>query len=149
MIARLRRSRRHSSKRIATVKRRRGSREKGLAVELVGAGLGENLDAAVAELVVLRGKWILVDADFADGSFGRESSGGETVGINLTAVWAGRGAGKRLQFGLEFVGIIGERFEILALHDHRTGGVGRSDIDLGGGAGCLHFFLLDLNEEAN
>ena len=37
------------------------------AVQFVGAGLGEDLNAPVAELVVLRREGILVDADFADG----------------------------------------------------------------------------------
>ena len=39
----------------------------GLAAELVGAGLGENLDASEAGPVVLRRKRIGVDAHFADG----------------------------------------------------------------------------------
>jgi hypothetical protein len=38
-----------------------------LAVELVGAGLGEDLNAAEADAVVFSRERIAVDADFADG----------------------------------------------------------------------------------
>jgi len=57
----------------------------------------EQVDAAVAELVVFRGKGILVDADFADGGFGRELASGKSVDVNLTAVRSGGGAREGLQ----------------------------------------------------
>jgi len=82
-------------------------------VKLVRARFGENLDSPVAEFVVLRGKRVLIDADFADGSFGRERAARKSVDVNLAAVRASRRASKRLQFGLQFVGIIGKFFEIL------------------------------------
>ena len=44
-----------------------------LSVELIGARLGEDLDAAVAELVVLGGKRILIDANLADRGLRREA----------------------------------------------------------------------------
>ena len=39
---------------------------KKLSVKFVGARLGENLDASVAEFVVLDGERVLVNADFAN-----------------------------------------------------------------------------------
>ena len=92
-----------------------------LAVQLVGAGLGEDLDAAVAQAVVLGGKWILVDADFADRRLRRNLAAGESVDINLSAVGARRRTGQRLQFALQFVGIVGERVQVLALDDDGVG----------------------------
>ncbi len=54
-----------------------------------------------------------------------------------------------MKLGLQFIRIIGECFEILALHDYHAGVVGRSDIDFRGGVGNLDFFLLHLNDEAD
>ncbi len=133
--------------RVPRVKRRTIPGHKKLAVKLVGARLGENFDPSVTDFVVLRGKRILIDADFADGSFGRERPGRKAVYVNLAAVGARGRAGKGLQFGLQLIGIVGERFEVLALHDHHTGVVGRSNIDLGGGIRDFHLFFLDLNDK--
>jgi hypothetical protein len=41
-----------------------------LAVDLVRARLGENFNSSIAQRIVLRGKGILIDADFANGGFG-------------------------------------------------------------------------------
>src|SRR5262245_3581145 len=60
-----------------------------LSVEFVGAGLGEDFDAAVAELVVLRGKRILIDADFTDGRLRGKLARGEAVNVDLSAIGAG------------------------------------------------------------
>src|SRR5713226_8624569 len=84
---------------VPRVKRRRGPRKGGLAVELVCPRLGENLDSSVSKFVVFRGKRILIDADFADGGFGRKCSGRKAVDVNLAAVGARRGASEGLQFG--------------------------------------------------
>ncbi len=54
-----------------------------LPVVFVGSGLGEDFDAAVSELVVLGGERVLVNADFANGRFGRELTGGEAVDVHL------------------------------------------------------------------
>ena len=66
-----------------------------LAVEVVGAGLGEDLNAAVAEAVVLGRKRILVDANFADGRFRRQLAAGESVDVDFTTIgsrgWTGEG----------------------------------------------------------
>ena len=67
---------------------------------LVGPRLGENLDAAVAELVVFGRKRILIDADFADGGFWRKLACGEAVDINLAAIGAGGGAGEGFEIVL-------------------------------------------------
>ena len=72
-----------------------------VAVQLVGAGLGKDLDAAVAELVILRGERILVDADFADRRLGRKLPAGESIDEDLRAVRPGGRSGKRGQFALQ------------------------------------------------
>src|SRR5579864_5032335 len=54
-------------KRIARVEDRVAVVEEKLAVILVTAWLGEDLNATVAELVILRGKRVLVEANLANG----------------------------------------------------------------------------------
>src|SRR5580698_8699997 len=71
-----------------------------LSMKFVGAGLGEDFDAAVAELVVFGGERVLVDANLADRRLRRELAGGESVDIHLAAVRSGGGSGKRFEIGL-------------------------------------------------
>src|SRR6185312_482775 len=82
------------------------------AVELVGAGLGEDLDAAVTELVVLRRERVLVDADFADRRLGRKLAAGEAVDVNLSAVGACGWAGESGKLRGKFIGIVRQRLEV-------------------------------------
>src|ERR1700745_2035550 len=84
-----------------------------LAVPFVSARLGEDFDTAVADFVVLGGKRVLIDADFADGRLWGQLSGGKSVNIELAAIRAGGRAGESGQVALQFVGIIRERFEFL------------------------------------
>ena len=118
-------------------------------MKLIQARFGEDFDAAITQPIVFGGKRILVDANFANGSLGRECAAGKSVDIDLAAVRAGRWAGKRLKFGLQLIGIIRKRFEVLSLHNHHTGVVRRSNVDIRGGIRNLHFFLFHLNEERN
>src|SRR5579862_646747 len=80
---------------------------KNLAVEFVGARLGEDFNSSITESVVLRRKRILVDANFANRRLGWNLTAGETIDINLSAVRPGRRSGKRLQFRLQFIRIVG------------------------------------------
>ena len=82
---------------------------------LIRSGLGEDFNASVAKLVVFRGKGILVDANFADGGFGGKLPAREAVDIDLPAIGACGGAGKRLQVGLQVVRIVGKRVQIFPL----------------------------------
>src|SRR5579862_9128996 len=84
-----------------------------LAVPFVSARLSENLDSAVADFVILSGKGILIDSDFADGGFWRQLAGSKAVDVELAAVWACGRACESGQVALQFVGIIGKRFEFL------------------------------------
>src|SRR5215813_6379687 len=59
------------------------------AADFVGAGLGKDLDAAEAQAVELGGEGVRVDADFADGFFGRKLAAGETVDVDRAAVRTG------------------------------------------------------------
>ena len=59
----------------------------------------------------------MIDADFKDGGLGWDLAAFKTVNVDLPAVWAGGGTGQRLQFVLQFVGIVGERVEIAAIDD--------------------------------
>ena len=62
--------------------------EMGGAMKLVGAGLGQNLDSSVAEFVEFWRERVLIDADFANGIFGRKRSAGETIDIDLSTAWS-------------------------------------------------------------
>ena len=78
-----------------------------LAVEVVAAGLGEDLDSAHADAVVLRGEGILVDADFADRGLGGQAAAGEAIDVDLAAVGSGAGTGESGKIGRQIVGIVG------------------------------------------
>ena len=94
-------------------------------MQRVGSGLGENLDAPVADLVELGGKRILIDANLADRRLGRQLPAGESVDVNLPAVRARRGAGQRGQFVRQLVGIVGQGIEVAAFeHDGVRVGAG-------------------------
>ena len=118
-----------------------------LAVQFVGSGLGENLDAAVAKAVVFGRKRILVDANLANGGFRRKLTAGKSIDVDLPAVRTGCRTGESRQFVLQLIGIVGKGVEILTLDDDGAG------IGVGGGAdgGVLRLdfdlLLLDLNLE--
>ena len=57
-------------------------------MELVAAGLGEDLDAAEAERIILCREGILVDTNFADGGLGRKAAAGEAVDVDLRGMLA-------------------------------------------------------------
>ena len=59
------------------------------ALQLVGSGFGEDLDPPETEFVVLGGKGILIDADFANGFFGRKLAADEAIDIDGAAVRPG------------------------------------------------------------
>src|ERR1700758_5462181 len=84
-----------------------------LPVPFVSARLSENLDTAIANFVILSGKGILIDSDFADGGFWRQLAGSKGVDVELAAVRACGRACESGQVALQFVGIIGKRFEFL------------------------------------
>src|SRR5437773_495157 len=50
-----------------------------LAVEILTARLCKHLNPSRADAIVLRREGVLVDADLADGSLGREASTGEAI----------------------------------------------------------------------
>ena len=66
-------------------------------------------------------KRILIDANFADSRFGRQRSAGESVNVDLPAVWSRRRASQCDQLVGQFVRIVGKRIEILALEHDRVG----------------------------
>ena len=82
------------------------------AAQLVGAGLGQNLDSAETEPVVLGGKRVLVDANLADGFLGRQLAAAEPIDVDLAAVGAGAGTGQGLERIGQVVGIVRQRFQI-------------------------------------
>ena len=93
--------------------------------EFVRARLGEDLDAAEAEFVVLGRKRVLVDANLADGFLGRKLASAEAVDVNGAAVGTRGRAGQGLQIGGEVVGVIGERFEVGPAQRQGAGIAGR------------------------
>ena len=108
-------------KRVARVERLVREVEECVAAELVGTGLREDLDAAEADAIELGGVGVLIDADFADGRFGRDAAAGEAVDENLTAVGSGTGAGEGLELLRELVGVVGEGFQLFGTEDEGTG----------------------------
>src|SRR2546430_17089021 len=104
-------------------------------MKLIRSRFRQDFDAAVTKFVVFGGKGILIDSNLADGGFWRKLPGGEAVNVDLTAVRTGRRTSESLEFRLQFVGVVGKRLKILALHDHRSSIVRRIDIDSGGGIG--------------
>ena len=103
-------------------------------MKLVCAGLGEDFDAAVAELVVLGRKRILVDADLADRFLRGELASAESIDEDCATAGSGRRAGERQQVRLEILGIVGQRLQIGAAQHQRArvvrgvGGDGRPGI---------------------
>src|ERR1700734_1007441 len=80
----------------------------------VGAGLGENFDAPVSDLVELGRKWILVDANLADRGFGRKLPSGETVDVKLASVGTCGRTSEGFQISLQFVGVIRQSIQFFA-----------------------------------
>ena len=76
-------------------------------MKLIGPGLGEDFNAAVSQFVVLGRERILIDPDFANGSFWRQLARGESVDVHLPAVGPCRRPGQRFQIGLQFIWIVG------------------------------------------
>src|SRR6478609_10331142 len=93
-----------------------------LAVDFIGARLGENLNPAKAHTVILRGKRILVDANFPDGRLWRKLATGKTVNVNLPAIGPGGRTGQCLKFRLQLVGIVRKRVKVFAA-DHDAAGI--------------------------
>ena len=111
----------------------------------IRARLRENLDSTVTQLVVFRGKGILVNADFANGSLRRELSARKTVNIDLTAVGPGGRAGQRLQVLLQFVRIVGKSVEVLSGKHDGAGIALWSHVDASRIAADLDLFFLHKN----
>src|SRR5438270_6803819 len=120
-------------------------------MELIRSWLGENLNAAIAQLVVLCRKGIRINANLADRGFGRKLPGGESVDIHLTAVGTSGWSRERLQLRLQLVRIVRERVEILSLQHNGVRVIGRRcvervafglDIDI-----LLHHFDLERDVE--
>src|SRR5215469_10954369 len=106
--------------RVLRVENRIAVVEEKLPVELVAARLGEDFDAPISQLVILRRKRILVDANLANCRLRRQLPAGKSVNVNLPAIGPGRRTRQRLQLRLQFVGIVGERLQVLAFDHERA-----------------------------
>lgn len=60
------------------------------SVKLVSARFGDNLDAAIAQLVVFRGERILIDPNFPDGILRGKLTCAKAVDENRAAAWSPR-----------------------------------------------------------
>ena len=118
-------------------------------MKLIRAGLREDFDSAVSQPIVFGGERILIDANFANGCFGRQSAARESVDVDLTAIGAGRRARESLQFGLQFIGVIRERFEIGAFENYSASVVGRIHADRGARVCNFDFLLFDVYGQPN
>ena len=118
-----------------------------VAMQFVGTRLGEDLDAAKAQLVELRSVWILIDANLTDRGFRRKLAGREAVNVDLAARRSGAWTGKGGEFIGELIGIVRESVQIFALDDHAVcvciridGNRGRIRVD-------VHRLLRHLDEQ--
>jgi hypothetical protein len=91
--------------------------EESLAVQLIRARFGEDLDAAITQLAELGRERVLIDAYFADRSLRRKLAAAEPVDINLAALGTGRRSGQRLQVRLQIVRVVRERLQIFSAQD--------------------------------
>src|SRR5262249_466732 len=62
---------------------------------LIRSGLGKDFDSTQTKLVVLWRKWILIDANFANGVFGRQLSPAEPINIDRATARPGRRSRER------------------------------------------------------
>lgn len=85
-----------------------------VAVELVAARFGEDLDAAQAERIILCREGILVDTNFADGRLGRKAAAGEAVDVDLRGMPAFASSHSEKLF-LQVIIAGGEHVEIAAV----------------------------------
>ena len=86
-----------------------------LTMQLVGAGLGEDLDTPISKFVEFRREWILIDTNLANGRLGRKLSAAESVDVYLAAIGASRRPGKCRKFIRQLIRIIRQRIQILVL----------------------------------
>ena len=70
----------------------------------VSAGLGEDFNTAIAQLVEFGGERVLVDTNLANRRLGWELSGGEAINVELPAVGSGRRTSQGLQIGEQLIG---------------------------------------------
>src|ERR1019366_3631042 len=116
-----------------------------LAMVIIGPRLGENFDAAVTELVIFRREWILINANLANRRFWRKLASRKTVNVELAAVRSRGRPGQRLQVGEQFVGIVGQRVQLLTGDDDRSGIASGIHIDGWHRIGHLNTLLLNLD----
>ena len=101
-----------------------------LPAQFVHAGLGKDLDASVADVIVLGRKRIRIDANFANRRLGGQRSAAEPVDVDLATIGPGRGARQRLQVVLQLVGIVGKRIQVGALQRQSTRVLVRAHFDV-------------------
>src|SRR5882724_9491150 len=74
--------------------------------EFVSARLGEDLDAAESELVILRRERVLIEPDLANRFLGRKLASAETIDENGATIRSGRRSGQGLQRLGEIVRVV-------------------------------------------
>ena len=106
---------------IARVQRLVVEVERDLATEVLGAGLRQDLDPAVAGPIELGREGAAVQADLADRRLRRHPASGEAVDVDLPAARSGGGPGQRLERLGQLVRVVGQRFEVAALDQDGAG----------------------------
>src|ERR1039458_3357074 len=82
------------------------------AMNLVGPRLGENVDAAIAQLVVLRREWVCIDPNLANSVFWRQITAAESINVDGATIRSGGRPGEGLEVRRQVVRIVGERIEV-------------------------------------
>src|SRR5579864_3633335 len=113
----------------------------GCAMKFVGAWFGEDLDAAIAQLVVFRGKGILIDAHLANRLLGGKLPSAESVYIDGAAARPGGRPGQSLQIRLEVFRVIRQCGKVVSTQDQGSGVTGGISADCWP-RGILHRHLL-------
>ena len=91
-----------------------------VAMHLVRTRLCEDLDASIAQLVVLRRKRILVDANLTNRRLRRQLPARESVHVDLPAVRSRGWSRQRRQFARQLIRIIRQRIQVLPRQYRRT-----------------------------
>jgi hypothetical protein len=108
---------------------------------LIEAGLREDFDPAISQLVVLRRERILIDANFTDGLLGRQLPAAESIDEDGSAIGTGGGTGKRLQIRREIIRIVRQGIEVGSAQ-HQGARITRRIRAQGGGGSLLNRHFL-------
>ena len=99
-----------------------------LAVEVLAAGLGEDLDPPHTDAVVFGGERVLIDAHFANRRLRRQTAAGETIDVDLSAIRPRGRTRQRGKIGRQIVPVVRQGIQFFAAHHQRAGIVAKGPL---------------------